>query len=793
MKKHQLIWALVLIIITTIPIFSQTTGKIYLSLQANGRVYDITTPPASATTAVNLPAPLSTPNVSANPNRMSNLAIGYNATGGKPSQLAFFHSHTENNSQLYRNDTVVANALLPAALGGLATNNVPGPFFGMTYGFQRDVKSLYRVNPTPQMLGPVTGDADWTNGTTFGTDAFFDYENHIYTFITRGTNRFLYKIKITNGTSFIATKVFTLTGQGTPANLDSVQGMAYLNGVVYLATVVQNPSVIQLRKFNMSDGITTLVATYNSPGFANLDMAAVEYFEPFKFTCGTIGLLGNGNFVLGTSSNRTLRIPISNVYAPGTYTVNVTGTDFTPVSHSATITPSTTFIDIPINFTGTGVKGNRTLTVDLNGSTTTCSYTAFVDADTDGDGILDSVDLDSDNDGILDIYECPDLVVNTNFNATNGNTVSFAAPSADLGFIFDVFTLDNSFNLNINGVSLATSEIQFQQDQNDNIRFLDGARYGAGTVPQIYSMTGDANNPLVRIIIHKNGSVSMQGSKTAGGPLFPLQLFNGNNFNNITWNRSGSNTVVLSQNVAGTTYITGNGRGVKNGFCDPDNDGISNQYDVDSDGDGCPDAIEGSETVKYDHVHALNLPSTDPNYNFRGQIKVLANGTTPGTPNQIVSKIQTANGVPELVNNSINNTSGNAGVADNTDGTIDVGQAIGSSQNFAINACVCYNPAVTAGGAILNTSHGITSLNRAGADNGNWPMVRKGAWTALESKTKGFVPNRLTAQQIAAIPADNLVEGMMVYNTNSDCLQINTTGTAAGWKCFNTQTCTEVN
>ena len=38
----------------------------------------------------------------------------------------------------------------------------------------------------------------------------------------------------------------------------------------------------------------------------------------------------------------------------------------------------------------------------------------------------------------------------------------------------------------------------------------------------------------------------------------------------------------------------------------------------------------------------------------------------------------------------------------------------------------------------LDTNHGITALGRAGADNNNWPMVRKGAWTVLEAKTKGF-------------------------------------------------------
>ncbi|WP_223609334.1 DUF11 domain-containing protein [Chryseobacterium sp. OSA05B] len=103
---------------------------------------------------------------------------------------------------------------------------------------------------------------------------------------------------------------------------------------------------------------------------------------------------------------------------------------------------------------------------------------------------------------------------------------------------------------------------------------------------------------------------------------------------------------------------------------------------------------------------------------------------------------------------------------------------------------VCYKAAVTVG-TRLTSPMGITSLGRAGAPSGgaNWPMVRNGAWTVLEAKTKGFVPNRLTSVQIAVIPAANLVEGMMVYNITLDCIQINTNGTSAGWACFNTQTC----
>lgn len=136
-----------------------------------------------------------------------------------------------------------------------------------------------------------------------------------------------------------------------------------------------------------------------------------------------------------------------------------------------------------------------------------------------------------------------------------------------------------------------------------------------------------------------------------------------------------------------------------------------------------------------------------------------------------------------------------------------------STITATITACFCYKPATTGAGA-LPTKHGITSLGRAGAEtsNGNWPMVRNGAWTALEAKTKGFVVNRMptaTTAQVTATPALKLGEpvnaagtaaaiatptkGMMFYDTTVNCMKINTDGTAAGWKCFNTQTCPTVN
>lgn len=100
----------------------------------------------------------------------------------------------------------------------------------------------------------------------------------------------------------------------------------------------------------------------------------------------------------------------------------------------------------------------------------------------------------------------------------------------------------------------------------------------------------------------------------------------------------------------------------------------------------------------------------------------------------------------------------------------------------------CYKPAATTG-TVLSSNLGITSLGRAESGDNNWPGARKGGWIVLESKTKGFVLNRLSDAQVSAIPVANLKEGMIVYNTSQNCLQVNIDGTSAGWRCFNNQTC----
>jgi len=143
-------------------------------------------------------------------------------------------------------------------------------------------------------------------------------------------------------------------------------------------------------------------------------------------------------------------------------------------------------------------------------------------------------------------------------------------PGANAGFTLDIFYLDNSFNMVINGVDLATSEIEFQSSGTSgiNIRFKDGDQYEANTGGAIWQMRGDAQSPLIRVHIDENGNVTLYGSKISYGPLYELELFDGNSLNTINWNPTEDNTIVVRQNVVSTTGIDGRGYGLSTIPCE---------------------------------------------------------------------------------------------------------------------------------------------------------------------------------------------------------------------------------
>src|SRR5690606_77238 len=154
-------------------------------------------------------------------------------------------------------------------------------------------------------------------------------------------------------------------------------------------------------------------------------------------------------------------------------------------------------------------------------------------------------------------------------------TNSFSAPRADYGFQFDITELDNALNMRVNGKYIFgnsyADQIQFQTNNNlgtvRNIEFEDGTEYAKNGIDEAYNLKGTLAKPLIRIMISRTGEVTMLGSKTNEGPLIPLRLKGGKQFNNVTWSSTGSNTVVVSQKVDGRTIVVGRGYGRKRTDC----------------------------------------------------------------------------------------------------------------------------------------------------------------------------------------------------------------------------------
>jgi hypothetical protein len=457
--------------------------------------------------------------------------------------------------------------------------------------------------------------------------------------------------------------------------------------------------------------------------------------------------------------------------------------------------------------------------------------------DSDSDGVLNIEDLDDDNDGILDTAEACEMFPNGTFDTgiVSGQLSGWTSVAGNVAIGGSAFF--NGGNTIPNGVLY------------NDITLTSGANY---TLNYACGRVGDgfgANVSLLVEVINRDTNTVIASKTTirnqSDGPPAPTN-------ESLSFVATSPNIRVrftdTSPGSALSIDISLDNVSLINSSCDTDGDGITNTLDLDSDNDGCVDAIEGGAGI-----------TTSQLVTAGGSVTV---GTGSTASNQNLGTTVNANGVPQFVTvpSGYSNTTGQAmgtsqvantavtGTA-SSDQTINANTApaalaltgssggtfqwqvssdnitfsdisgattatyspgiltatryfrvsvsspggcqfISNTVTITVNS-FCYKPAATVG-TTLDSKHGITALGRAGAVGDNWPMVRKGAWTVLESKTKGFVINRLTAAQIAAIPPANLVEGMMIYDTTNNCMKIYTStdgGTTFGWECFSTQTC----
>ncbi|MDC3284937.1 LamG domain-containing protein, partial [Flavobacteriaceae bacterium] len=265
----------------------------------------------------------------------------------------------------------------------------------------------------------------------------------------------------------------------------------------------------------------------------------------------------------------------------------------------------------------------------------------FSNPDSDGDGIEDAIDLDDDNDGILDDDEKACTSVPNSSNSFNGSG-TYTLTGDNGGLTIDILQLDNSFNMNINGTLLVPTQVQFDLGSYNSsggqslVRFVSDGEL----MNSVHGISGASPNDVsVKLVIDPNGEVSLYGSKTPGGALELMYIQTGDpQFNTISLNESGNNTVQITQIAWGPTYING-GYYFSELVCsdqDTNNNSVVDRLDLDSDGDECPDALEGAG--------AFTSSDLDSNNRLSGGVD--SNGVpTVASGGQDVGTSQTANPV----------------------------------------------------------------------------------------------------------------------------------------------------
>ena len=278
--------------------------------------------------------------------------------------------------------------------------------------------------------------------------------------------------------------------------------------------------------------------------------------------------------------------------------------------------------------TTTDVNNNGLLDQYEDGTTGTISYVsryniyaidntnnACLDADNDGDGYTDFIDLDDDNDGILDVLESQGI-------CNNGGSLNFEfysdSPSGD--------TVDN----------IPTTEA------------LTTGTISNFNASALQSSVGDTGSFAVRytgyISITTNGTYTFFTSSDDGSKLYidGVEIVN-NDGSHATQERFGS--VILEEGVYFITilfYQAGGGLSLSASysgpsisktslpfnilapelvycFTDTDGDGIPNRLDLDSDGDGCSDAIEGDAAFTTTDLVASSMPGGNTGALYTGE------------------------------------------------------------------------------------------------------------------------------------------------------------------------------
>ncbi|MCM4172000.1 hypothetical protein DHD32_10950 [Arenibacter sp. TNZ] len=218
--------------------------------------------------------------------------------------------------------------------------------------------------------------------------------------------------------------------------------------------------------------------------------------------------------------------------------------------------------------------------------------TATTSPDTDNDGILDDVDLDDDNDGMTDEEEYCTTANTTFLVSQDVGTRSVAVNHTDTGYLrLDFSSMDNSFQLDINGTPIHPSVLEFENGALDagEEYFLFQSDNAFISAPWVANTNG---LPRLRLIVDETGKVTFYGTRTTSSTSLEIMHAQAATpFNTINWVPDFNNVFTVT-NQAGPGPEGFTGVLFASALCDSDGDGVINSLDLDSDNDGIYDIVE---------------------------------------------------------------------------------------------------------------------------------------------------------------------------------------------------------
>ncbi len=338
-------------------------------------------------------------------------------------------------------------------------------------------------------------------------------------------------------------------------------------------------------------------------------------------------------------------------------------------------------------------------------------------ADSDTDGVGDLIDLDDDNDGVLDTVELG-CGFGTSSNTAQTNTANAQSVTGQFtnGSAVADYTINfTDVNVAFGGSSVIVGDgVHYLLNDNDadgdfgedititttGINVLNTVSYGPQTNNNPVTATSRDNDQqtillnwipaVVATVIDPDNQLDVaDGTEITSGTTISqiADQYDGA----ATWRIEFNVNLLTSFNVTTAhDHATANAIGTESyGFdasvcslLDTDNDGIVNSLDLDSDGDGCPDAVEaGVPLGNADLVSALvtNGNGTDATANTTTTIinaQLDTTGTDTAPEDGLNDSVDTdGNGVPDYISDYPRyalDGSFNACLDSDTDGMVDV-------------------------------------------------------------------------------------------------------------------------